>query len=318
MDNQHTNPSYYREASAEESLNAAEDVINHIHTIDPPTGGAQTLVRPVLTPRFAISCTEACLEGLGALAQKYPDVLVQTHFCEAQQEVAATLAQYPDFKSEADLYAHYGLLNERSVLAHCTTVTDYEIEKLRERNCGVAHCPVSNTTVGGGFMAAPVRRFLDMGVVKVGLGTDSGGGFSGSLMEGMRMAVVVGNAREVMGEGGGKEGRERERRLGLEEVFYMATLGGARVLGLDNGEGGVGRLEVGRGFDAVGVRIGMDEDGEDGEDGEDRKDEEDDGVMTAVEEREGWKTTFEKWVMTGDDRNVSRVWVRGRRVKGRE
>jgi guanine deaminase len=73
-------------------------------------------------------------------------------------------------------------------------MTDYELGRLEAMNCGVAHCPLDNVTVGGGFMAAPVREFLRR-KVKVGPGTDNGGGFSSSMLDAMRHAIVVSNAR---------------------------------------------------------------------------------------------------------------------------
>ena len=141
-------------------------------------------------------------------------------------------------------------------------------------------------------MAAPTRRFLGLGI-KVGLGTDSGGGYSSSIVDAMRQAIVVGNVREFMTEG-------KERRLGLEEVFWIGTLGVARVLGL--GEE-IGTFEVGKWFDAVIVDTAPGEEGGD------------DGVMTRVEDREGWKRVLEKSVMTGDDRNMAGVYVKGMRRK---
>ena len=110
-------------------------------------------------------------------------------------------------------------------------------------------------------MAAPIRRFLDLGM-KVGLGTDSGGGYSSSIVDAMRQAIVVGNVREFMTEG-------KERRLGLEEVFWIGTLGVARVLGL--GEE-IGTFEVGKWFDAVIVDTAPGEEGgDDGSDDEGRR-----------------------------------------------
>ena len=301
MDNATTNPPHYRETTPQ-SLRGTQEVIQNCFDVD-PTG---SLVRPIITPRFAISCTPDSLKGLGdILAQHSGDyagkgLLMQTHFCEAQSEVSATLQQYPDFKSEVDLYQHFGLLNDRSVLAHCTTVTSQEIQQMKDFDVGVSHCPVANCTVGGGFMAAPIRKYLDLGM-KVGLGTDSGGGYSGSILDAMRQAVIVGNAdlRDRSKRKAGKEGGEG--RIGLEEVFYMATLGGARVLGLDEE---IGKFEVGRWFDAVVV------DCEPGMEGGDE------GVMTKVEEGEGWERVLEKFVMTGDDRNVRGLYVNGVKRKG--
>ncbi|KAL1839713.1 hypothetical protein VTJ49DRAFT_1218 [Mycothermus thermophilus] len=223
-------PDYYREASVEDSLRATEECIAHVREIDPEG----SLVRYVLTPRFAISCDPEVLQGLGDLAKANPDLPVQTHFNEAEQEMNATRELFLQFKCEADLYEHYGLLPPgRSILAHCCYVSDYELGRLKELGCGVAHCPIANMTVGGGFMAAPVRTFLSRGI-KVGLGTDSGGGFSSSMLDAMRQAMIASHAREV-------QSRAEDKGLSVDEVFYLATLGGARVCGLETN---VGNFEV--------------------------------------------------------------------------
>ncbi|KAJ4415858.1 hypothetical protein N0V82_007118 [Gnomoniopsis sp. IMI 355080] len=280
-------PDYYRDASVEESLAVTEACIRHIRHIDPHG----TLVQPVLTPRFAITCDPAVLAGLGAIAAREESggggLPIQTHFNEARQEMAATRELFPQFACEADLYAHYALLGPRSILAHCCYMSEYELERVVALGCGIAHCPVSNMTIGGGFMAAPVREFLQRGI-KVGLGTDSGGGFSSSILDAMRQALIASNAREVMSEG-------KDKGLAIEELFYMATLGGARVCSL---EGKVGNFAVGKEFDACLVSTLVE-----------------DQVMTMVEPEDTLQVVFEKFAMTGDDRNIAQVFVRGRRVK---
>lgn len=276
-------PDYYRDASVEESLQVTEECITHIRTIDPD--GA--LVKPVLTPRFAITCDPAVLSGLGEIAKREPDLPIQTHFNEAEQEMLATKSLFPQFTSEADLYHHYGLLGPRSILAHCCYMSEYELQRFAELGCGIAHCPISNATVGGGFMAAPVREFLRRDI-DVGLGTDSGGGFSSSLLDAMRQALVASNAREVMSKG-------KDKGLSIEELFFLATLGGARVCSLGDK---VGNFAVGKEFDGCVISTLVN-----------------DQIMTMVEPDDSLKVVFDKFVMTGDDRNVQSVFVRGRRVK---
>ncbi|EGR46416.1 guanine deaminase-like protein [Trichoderma reesei QM6a] len=283
-------PAFYCEASAEESIRETRACIRHIRGIDPEG----VLIRPVLTPRFAISCTAELLRSLGDMAREDEGSLaIQTHFNEAAQEINATLSLFPEFSNEADLYSSFGLLTQRSILAHCTIMTEYEIGKLRELGCGVAHCPTANMTVGGGFMAAPVKEFLRRGV-GVGLGTDSGGGYSSSMVNAMRHALVASYARDALGEmetGGGEA-------LSLEEVFSMATRGGAKVVGL--GER-VGAFAVGMEFDALVI---------------DLRDEVVGGVNVPLEEDDAPARMLEKFVMTGDDRNIVRVYVKGRVVHG--
>ncbi|KAK4142818.1 uncharacterized protein C8A04DRAFT_29586 [Dichotomopilus funicola] len=278
-------PDYYLDASVEDSLQVTRACIAHIRSRDPE--GA--LIRPILTPRFAISCDDAALQGLGDIARGDPLLPMQTHFNEAEQEMQATAELFPQFTSEADLYEHFGLLNERSILAHCCYMSEYEMSRIKALNCGVAHCPISNMTVGGGFMAAPIRDFMRRGI-KVGLGTDSGGGFSSSILDAIRQAMIASHAREATSEG-------RDTGLSVHEVFYLATLGGAQVCSLADK---VGNFEVGKEFDAVLV----------GTQGTER------GIMTLVEEEDSLKTVFEKFIMTGDDRNITQVFVRGRVVKG--
>lgn len=276
-------PDFYRDASTEESLAETERCIQHVRSIDPDGH----LVRYVITPRFAISCEPDLLEGLGAVASENADLPIQTHFNEAQQEIDATLSLFPQFDSEVDLYAHYNLLNRRSVLAHCTIMTPRETDRLEALGCGVAHCPTANMTVGGGFMAAPVRDFMRRGI-KVGLGTDSGGGFSSSILDAMRHALIASFSREAQTRGA-------DRGLSLDEVFYLGTMGGAKVMGVGDE---VGSFEVGKQFDAVVVDMDSS-----------RR-----GVNAPVEEEDSTRRVFDKFLMTGDDRNIVEVYIRGRKV----
>ena len=276
-------PEYYRDMTTEQSLRVTEECIKHIRDIDPES----RLIRPVLTPRFAITCEPSLLEGLGKIATRDPELPIQTHFNEAQQEMQATRSLFPDFDNEVDLYHHYGLLGPRSILAHCCYMEEYELQKLSELGCGIAHCPISNMTVGGGFMAAPVRQFLRRGI-NVGLGTDSGGGFSSSILDSMRQALIASNAREVMSSG-------HDKGLAIEELFYLATLGGAKVCSLADK---IGNFAVNKEFDSCIVSTLVE-----------------DQVMTMAEAEDSLRTVFEKFVMTGDDRNITGVYVRGKRVK---
>lgn len=288
-------PDYYIDASTEDSLLVTQDFISHVRSLDRDG----SLVKPIITPRFAISCTDDLLTGLGELSTRNPDLPIQTHFNEAQQEIDATLSMFPDFANEADLYDHFQLLTPRSILAHCTIMDDVDaFNKVCQSGAGVAHCPIANTTIGGGFMAAPIRRFLSKGV-NVGLGTDSGGGFSSSILDAMRQAIIVSNAREAQ--------NSEEKALSLDEIFHLATLGGARVCGVGTK---VGNFEVGKEFDAIVVRPNMITTRDASTVIRDVN-----GIMTPVEDDDSIRTVFEKFLVSGDDRNIAEVYVRGRRVK---
>ncbi|KAL4925301.1 putative guanine deaminase [Aspergillus undulatus] len=282
-------PDYIREESASDSLRETQECVRHIRSLSEGDHNNH-LVKPVVTPRFAISCTPELLQGLGEIVKRDDSLAVQTHFNEAQQEIDATTELFPQFGgSEADLYESFGLLNSRAILAHCTIMTDYEKDKIRSLECGVAHCPIANMTVGGGFMVAPIRDFLRRGI-KVGLGTDSGGGWASQMLAVIRQAMIASNAREVLSQG-------KDKALSFEETFYLATLGGARVLCLEDR---IGNFQVGKEFDAVWVTTttGLQ------------------SAMTPREDGDSTRTLFEKYIMTGDDRNIAQVFVRGRKVAG--
>jgi len=279
-----SSPDFYIEESCECSLKDIEDFIGFVRSVDPE--GKK--VKAILTPRFAISCTPDLLAGLGEIAKRNTDLPVQTHFNEATDEMRVTKELFPEFDNEADLYEHYGLLNERSVLAHCIFLTEYEMRRIKELNCGVAHCPIANTTTGT-FMAAPILEYLKRGI-KVGLGTDSGGGFSTSILDIMRQAFIVSQARKMLTDG-------KDRSLSLAECFGLATLGGAQVCSVQDK---VGNFVVGKEFDALLIST---------------VDEKYAGKMTPIEDEDTTKEIFDKWVMTGDDRNIEKVYVDGISVK---
>ena len=273
---------FYTDKSSKESLETTEDFIAHVKQLDPQG----SLIQPILTPRFAICCDEELLSGLGEIAQRESTMMIQTHFDEARQEVSLTRELFPQFSNEADLYGHFGLFNDRCIMAHCVYPNDYEISKLKECHVGVAHCPVSNTT-GGEWGAAPIRRYLDMGI-KVGLGTDNGGGFSCSILEAIRQALITSNGRSTM------TGHE-DAPISLYEAFYLATLGGATVCGMSDR---IGTFARGKEFDALKITtVGPN------------------CISTLVEDDDPIEVVFEKFLMSGDDRNIESVYVRGRSVK---
>ena len=193
---------------------------------------------------------------------------------------------FPDCNSYTHVYAKYGLLTLRTVLAHCCHLTPPEVELLKVNKCSVSHCPVSNSYLGSGV--CPVRELLDEGIT-VGLGTDVSGGLSPSVLVAAREAGAVSryrtcflddtNVAEVPAAAGSRLGdaekarsEERTRRkstedqreaarqqrkdrlkLSTEETLYLATRGGAKALGLEYKVGG---FEVGMEFDAQFIDLG--------------------------------------------------------------
>lgn len=295
MDEARTCPAWYRDESADESVARTKQVVAHARRVDPR--GA--LVRPIVTPRFAPSCTAAAMGQLGRLARE-EGLPVQTHVSENAGECELVAALFPaetaGGRGYVGVYEAFGLLTERTILAHAVHLSEQEVRLVAERRTGVSHCPCSNSAITSG--AARVRWLLDRGV-EVGLGTDMSGGYSLSVLDAARQASLV--SRHVAM---GLEGEERERaKLSVEEVLYLATKGGAKLVGLD---GRVGGFEVGMEWDAQMVCLGSVDDDGVGEEGN-----------VDVFGWESWEDVVAKWLFGGDDRNTRKVWVRGRLVHER-
>ena len=289
MDRHSQTPPDYRDASAESALADTRAAIAH-------TGPLSSLITPTVTPRFAPSCSDTLLRGLGQLAQSDGGPLpIQTHLAESRGELELVRELFPDAASYTAVYDGYGLLTERTVLAHCIHISDEEVRLIRARNAGVSHCPTSNMALGSG--TAKVRRLLDEGV-KVGLGTDVSAGWAMGMLGVCRAAI---GCSALLAEGG-----ETRARLSESEVLFLATRGGAQVMGL--AEKGVGVFKVGGVWDAQLVELGLEVgDGE-----------EDDNAWGSgavdVWETQSWEEKIGKWIWGGDERNTVRVWVAGREV----
>ncbi|KAL2810928.1 hypothetical protein BJX63DRAFT_400936 [Aspergillus granulosus] len=309
MDNPAFCPSYYSDGSAQESLAATKENIAHIHTLDPEGN----LVKPILTPRFAPTCSPESLSSLGALAASHtPPLHIQTHISENKDEVSLVQSLFPESESYAAVYDKHALLTKRTILAHAVHLTQSEMELIAARDAKVSHCPASNSALGSGI--APVRQLLETGVT-VGLGTDVSGGYSPSILEAVRQACLVSrllrHTHQGSESGSVKEVNDGHEVLSVEEALYLATRGGASVVDMADDLGG---FETGMLFDTQLVRLGRNVPDSEGRDS---------GVMPSdsVVDIFGWETWTErvhKWVWSGNDRNVRAVWVGGTLVHSLE
>ncbi len=177
-----------------------------------------------ITPRFAGTSTPAQLDAAGSLWREHPGVLMQTHIAENRREIEWTAELFPERKNYLDVYDHHGLIGRRAVLAHGVHLSEDEICRCHESGTAIAHCPTSNLFLGSGLFQ--VGKFKDRKrPVEVGLGTDIGGGTSFSLL------ATMGAAYKVAQLNG--------RTLSAVEAFYLATLGGARALALEDRIGSI-------------------------------------------------------------------------------
>ncbi len=237
MDDPAANPDYYRDASPAQAVADTETLIREVEGIG---RASRQGIWPVVTPRFIPSCTDEVLRGLGQLAERY-GAYVQTHCNEGQWEHDVVLERF----GKTDPYAlrDFGLLREHSIMAHCPYLTDDEGEMFAELGVAVAHCPMANSYFSSAV--APIKRFRQQGI-NVGLGTDISGGYSPSMYENIRQAVLVSRLLET-GVDAQRPADERglgDARISLAEAFWLATAGGGQSLGLP-----VGTFEPGQAFD---------------------------------------------------------------------
>jgi len=213
-------PEYLLDASAKQSYDESRVLLEKWH--------GRGLLNYAITPRFAPTSTPEQLEYAGQLKKEFPDAWVHTHISENRNEVLWVQALFPEAEY-ADVYDRYGLLGERTVLAHGVWLTPEELDLLSRRRARIAHCPNSNLFLGSGLF--PLFRVLEAGVV-VGLGSDIGAGTTPSLFNAMADAYKVQQVQNVS--------------LSPFHLWYLATLGGARALTLD---AETGSLEAGKSAD---------------------------------------------------------------------
>lgn len=236
-----------------------------------------------VTPRFAPTSTEAQLEAAGVLLTEHEGLFLQTHICENPSEVDWVLELFPERSSYLDVYAHAGLVGARSMFGHAIHFHEHDFCTCHQTGAALAHCPTSNLFLGSGLFrlydALDPKR-----PVRVGLGTDVGAGTSLSqlqtLNEAYKVAALTG------------------KKLDALRAFYLATLGSARALYLDDR---IGRLAPGMDADICVL---------------------DPGATPLLAYRTGHCESFAELLFVlmtlGDDRAVRATWVAGEAVYDRD
>lgn len=234
----------------------------------------EKLVKPIITPRFAPTSTPELLKGLGELAIKH-HLPVQSHLSENLDEIRWVLDLFDGAKNYSDIYFKNNLFGQtKTIMAHAIYLGDDETDLAKKMNLMLVHCPDSNINVRSGIM--PVRKYLDMGL-KIGLGSDIAGGHKIGLNEAMVRAIQLSKLVNLMDE--------QLKPLTVPEVFYMGTKGGGSFFGK------TGSFEKGFLFDALII--------------------EDDSMIA---ERYSMEDRLEKFIYTGDDRNICARYVEGEKI----
>jgi len=197
---------------------------------------SNSLVRTNFAPHAPHTVGDETFERMRILADEL-DVQIHIHLHETETEIQAAAATHG--KRPIERLDELGLLSASLNAVHMTQLTDHEISLLAERGVNVVHCPQSNLKLASGF--CPVARLLAAGV-NVALGTDGAGSNNDLDMFGeMRTAALL--AKGVADDAA---------VVSAEEALAMATINGARALGLANE---IGSLEAGKYADMIAVDL---------------------------------------------------------------
>jgi cytosine/adenosine deaminase-related metal-dependent hydrolase len=210
------------------ALDESERLIDRYH------GAFDDRLRYAVTPRFAVSCSEACLRGARELADRYDGVRIHTHASENRDEVARI--ENETGMRNIHWLDEVGLTGEDVVIAHGVWTDESERQVLADTGTHVVHCPSANMKLASGV--APILDYLDRGI-NVALGND-GPPCNNTLdpFTEMRQASLL-----------QKVDRLDATALSASTVFEMATINGARAAGFED----VGALREGWVADVIGL-----------------------------------------------------------------
>ncbi|WP_339268196.1 guanine deaminase [Paenibacillus sp. FSL R5-0470] len=288
MDDPQGNPEYYRDTDTDTAIKDTEEFILAVKELAKSTKQG---VYPVVTPRFIPSCTNEALQGLGDLAAKY-DTHIQSHCSES--DWAHGYVQERFQKNDAFALHDFGLLRDKSVMAHCNFLEEEDVELFAETGTAIAHCPISNAYFANSVI--PIAHFHSKGV-EIGLGSDISGGFSPSLFDNIRQAVM---SSRMLEDGVNPSLPAQERgllgsRIKIDEAFYLATAGGGKSLSLP-----IGRILEGYTWDVQIIDTKLPS-----------------ARLPIFDGNEDLEDVFQKMMYLARPENIREVWVQGEKVHSR-
>ncbi|WP_313894831.1 guanine deaminase [Psychrobacillus sp.] len=289
MDDAEQNPTFYRDASTQTALADTEEFILAVKELAKSTKQG---VYPVVTPRFIPSCTDDALKGLGELASKH-DTYVQSHCSES--DWAHGYVQDRFGKNDAFALHDFGLLSDKSVMAHCNFLDDDDADLFAKTGTAVCHCPISNAYFANSVV--PIAHLQSKGV-EIGLGSDISGGFSPSLFDNVRQAVMSSRMLED-GVNTALPAAERgvqNSRITINEAFYLATAGGGESLSLP-----IGRLAQNYTWDVqiIDTKLAT-------------------AKLPIFDAQEDLHDIFQKIMYLARPENIREVWIQGEKVHARK
>ncbi|MCF0115377.1 MAG: amidohydrolase family protein, partial [Erysipelotrichaceae bacterium] len=191
-------------------------------------------VKPILTPRFAPTCSERLLKGLGEIGKKY-QVGMQTHLVESIAEKNWALELFPNYQADAEIYEKAGLLDNGPIFfGHVIFPSELDKEIITKYNCYSVHCPEATNNVIAGIM--PVHTLQEEGL-NIAIGTDVGAGSSVAVYKQIANTVKLSKLKEFY--------EPDNKQVLFPHAFYMATKVGGSAFGK------IGSLEPGYHFNAL-------------------------------------------------------------------
>ncbi|BAH75030.1 guanine deaminase [Solidesulfovibrio magneticus] len=261
-----------------------------------------------ITPRFAVGCTDAMMDRCRQLKEEHPDCWINTHISENPSEIRTAREHYPDCPDYTSVHEKHGLLGPKFTAGHGVWLSGDEMRRFSKAGAAISFCPLSNLFLGSGLFRLGRAKDPDH-PVRLSVGSDMGGGNAFSLVRVLEEAYKVGMCNNTMLDGSvnprEQDLAEAERnKLSPYRAFYLATLGGANSLYLDDI---LGNFEPGKEADFVALDWNAGQ-----------------AAMAwhqSLAVGDGGPETMEQAakllfgiMAVGDDRNVDETWVAGRRL----
>lgn len=231
--------------------------------------------KPILTPRFAPTCTGKLLSGLGRLGKKY-GVGMQTHLVESLWEAEQARVLFPECSCDTEIYEKAGLMDNGPVIGgHFIFPSEDDIRVMQKYDSYAVQCPDATVSVIAGIMQT--GALSDRGM-KIGLGSDISAGHHIGVYTQAARAVQLSKLKEFYEP-------EGNRKISFPEAFWMATKQSGKLFG------GTGSLEPGSVFDALVI----------------------DGLSDAARELSPAQTV-ERFCYIGTKENIKARYINGRRI----
>lgn len=189
----------------------------------------------IVSPRYAGSCSLKLMKEVARIARKY-DLFLQTHLAENQEEINFIQSTHHFEGTYTELLDYCGILDSKTLLAHCIYLSVNELELIKNHKSGIIHCPTSNRYLHSGIM--PLKKYLENSL-NVGIGTDIAGGYNFSMLKESREAIENSKYYKLFIDNDAKI-------LDKQEALWLSTLGNAKILNLDSV---IGNLSPGKDAD---------------------------------------------------------------------